>query len=248
VSVGPVIPDLYALDLGGKPDIAALVKAGAPWAGLGLKATQGLGYPIGKARQEWFKTYWPLSRSLAGTRYGVDWFRYAYHYLDVNSDGAIQADFFLALVEAAGGWGPGDLWPVVDVETSGNPPAGPASKVIDTTTKFADRIFAKLGKRPVLYAGSYLRDLGITSHMGCQYLITACYGATLPSRLYTSMGWPLDKLLGWQYCSTEAFTGPVNYPRVCPLGRTAVDLTAITICDGSTPEQQLAWLRANIGK
>ena len=42
--ISPLIVDIYAGDLGGKPDIGALVDAGAPWHGLILKATEGTGY------------------------------------------------------------------------------------------------------------------------------------------------------------------------------------------------------------
>lgn len=243
----PVFADVYALDLNGQPDIPALVSAGLPWAGIGLKATEGIYYPS-TSQAAWFQKYWPLAKSAAGTRYGQDWFRWCYHYLRIDQDPVQQAEFYLRLVQSAGGWADGDLWPVVDVETSQNPATGPASKVIDVTSKWAARVTSATGRRPVLYAGSYIRDLGITDHMGCQLLWTACYSSTLPSSIYTSMGWQLSSLFAWQYQGTEAYSGPAGYPRQSPVGTGPVDLSAVTIANGSTPDQQLAWIRAHIGQ
>jgi len=239
----PVFVDAYALDDGGHLDIDALVAAGLPWAGIGLKATEGLYYPKDPS---WFHSYWPKARSAAGARYGQTFFRFAYHYFRTDEDAVKQADFALGLVDSAGGWAEGDLRLVVDVESAEQPVGVMAQQVIDGVSAFAERVKTRHGQAPILYAGSYLRDLKITDHMGCAYLITAAYGATLPASLYESMGWDLAELLGWQYCSTDAYTGPANYPRQCPLGPGPLDLTALTIANGSTPEQQLAWLQGDI--
>lgn len=240
MNISPVIPDVYQDDFDGRPNIGALVAAGEPWAGLGMKATEGLYYPKDPS---WFQSVWPAARSAAGARYGVDWFRWCYHYFIVGEDGAKQADFMQGLVESVGGWGPGDLPAVIDVEAVEQPANATAQQVIDGVSSFAARYAQLSGKDPILYGGEYIRQLGITSHMGCQLLITACYGSTLPARLYLDMGWRLDELLAWQYCSTDGYTGPAGYPQQCPLGNGPADLSAITIDNGASYDEQILVLR-----
>jgi hypothetical protein len=238
--VSPLSVDLYEEDLHGHPGMQAYFRAGLPWAIVGLKATEGDYYPRDPT---WFHTTYPLVKECAGDRWGDTAFRWAYHYFRVDRDPIKQADLHMGLVDSAGGQGLGDLRAVVDVESSEQPKNATAQQVIDGVTKFAERIKTRQGRAPILYAGSYIRALKITDHMGCEFLMTAAYGSSLPSRLYTEMGWPIDKLLGWQYQGTEGYSGPKNYPRECPMGPGPLDLTAITICDGVAPEQQLAWLR-----
>ncbi len=242
--ISPVFVDAYELDLNSRPNIDALVDAGMPWAGLGMKATEGLYYP---KNPEWFQRVWPETRlaAIRAMRYGADFFRYAYHYFRVDEDGTKQADYALGLIDSAGGWDHGDLPMMVDVETAEQPTDATPQQVIDGVSSFAVRVAEKTGKAPILYGGSYIRGLGITSHMGCQLLITAAYGSTLPSRLYTKMGWPLELLLGWQYQGGgDGYSGPKGYPRECPLGPGDLDLTAVTICDGQPVDAQLAFLRS----
>lgn len=239
----PVLADIYELDDKGKPGIAAYVAAGLPFAGIGMKATEGTYYP---KTPTWFQTYWPLVKSIASARYGHDFFRYAYHYFRIDEDGTKQADLALGLVDSAGGWDFGDLRLVVDVESAEQPAGISAQQVIDGVSTFAARVKARHGRLPILYAGSYIRDLKIKDHMGCAYLITAAYGSVLPISLYLDMGWALTELLGWQYQGTDDWSGPVGYPRQCPLGSGPQDLTAITIANGATPEQQLEWIRNDI--
>jgi len=242
MTISPIFADIYELDLNGNPNIQAFVDAGLPWAGIGLKATEGTYYP---RKPDWFQKHYPLVKNLAGARWGQTFFRWTYHYFRVNEDGAKQADFYMGLVESCGGFDIGDLRPVVDVESSEQPAHASPQQVIDGVSAFAARIKSRHGQAPILYGGSYIRDLGITDHMGCAYLITADYNSTLPPHIYTAMGWPLDKLLMWQYRGNLP-SGPAGYPRTCPLGPGFVDLSAVTIANGSTPEQQLEWLRNDI--
>lgn len=245
MTISPVFHDLYALDDGGMPNIGAVVHAGRPWAGVILKATEGVYYPKDPT---WFKAYWPVVKDAANARYGVDWFRGAYHYWRGDEDPVKQADFYLGLIDLAGGWSSGDLWPIVDVETAEQPAGLSNQQIIDSVYAYAARIVSCHGRQPVLYAGSYLRDRRITDHMGCQLLWTAAYGSTLPEHLYHDIGWPLSKLLAWQYESTEGYAGPAGYPQSSPIGAGPQDLSALTIANGATPDQQLAWLRDNIGR
>ena len=245
--ISPVIVDIYALDDGGHPTVSALVNAGMPWAGLTLKVSEGTYYPSLK-QSAWIKTYWPLTRTLAerAHRYGQNFFRGAYHYFRVQESALEQVELFLKTIDDAGGWGPGDLLPMVDLESSENPPVIAPQLVIDQVSKFSELMEQLHGRRPILYAGSYVRDLGIKSHMGASYLWTAAYGSTLPAHLYLDMGWRLDELLAWQMQGTEFYSGPAGYPRQCPIGPGPNDLSAITIDNGATPDEQLQWMRDNL--
>src|SRR5437899_12494659 len=111
----PILVDVYSGDLNGKPNITALASAGRPWCGLGLKVSEGTYYPD-QSQAKWIDDHWQVARTAAGIRYGQDWFRYGYHYLRIGEDITKQVELFLKTIDTAGGWGPGDLIPMVDVE------------------------------------------------------------------------------------------------------------------------------------
>jgi GH25 family lysozyme M1 (1,4-beta-N-acetylmuramidase) len=238
--IDPLLIDIYEYDLDGKPDIAKLVSAGLPWCGMILKATEGTYYNGGV----WLQTYWPLACSLAGARYGSTWFRGAYHYVNIGECGVAQADYFLCHVQRVGGWGIGDLWPILDVEGSGQPANATKQQIIDVVSACATRILASTGRAPMLYGGSYLRDFGITDHMGCQALWIPRWTSTLPAEAYLSMGWTLADTWGWQYCG-DGTAYLAGYPHMSPIGPT--DITAIIIHGGGDPQAEIAWTRTHIG-
>ena len=153
--VDPLIVDCYEGDLGGKPDWAKLIAAGPPWHGAIIKASEGLEY-----HSTWFREQWPKLRELAGDRYGVDWFRGAYHYARVAEDPIKQAHVFLGQVEQAGGWDAGDLWPMVDVESSNNPLVSTRSQLEAWISTYAAEILLATGRRPTLYGNIYLWQSG----------------------------------------------------------------------------------------
>lgn len=224
----PLLVDLYEQDLNGKPDLDKLIAAGYPWCGIILKATQGDYYSGGA----WFMNYWKRARlSVPVSRYGKDWFRGAYHYLDITRNAKVQAQFFLAKIQDAGGWGVGDLWPMVDIEASGNPAGISAAQIVACASEWSEVILRETGRRPILYGGNYLAEHGITDHCGCQLLIVARYTATLPRTTYERIGWPLDKLYGWQYAGAPGGAYLAGYPKVCPMG--ATDITVLTIANGT---------------
>lgn len=237
----PILADVYANDVGGKPNITALASAGRPWIGVGLKVSEGTYYPS-PTQAQWLNDHWQVARTAAGVRYGDDWFRWGYHYYRAGENSAKQGELYLKTVENAGGWGPGDLRPMIDVETAENAGAT-ATQVVDEVTELADYLFAQCGVRPLLYAGSFIRDLGIVGQMGCKYLSTACYGSVLPSDLYTKMGWMRSELFDWQYQGTDGWSGPAGYQRLCPLGAGPLDLSVVTLGDTGTFDDQLAAIR-----
>lgn len=234
----PLLVDAYAGD--GPKDWTTLAAAGLPWAGAWIKATQGVTYNGGT----WFRTNWTAVR-LAGERagrYGESWFRGCYHYLNAGLDGDAQATYYLKTVEAAGGWAKGDLWPIVDVERADQTVTLSRSRVIDCVSIFTDRIRKELGRSTMLYGGSWLAELGITSHMGCEWLAVARYTPTLPRMVYERIGWPLEKLVLWQYCG-DGFGQLARYPREAP-GCGKVDISAVVLAGGLTALRSHLWAEA----
>lgn len=220
----PLIVDCYAGD--GPKDWSALVAAGPPWHGAILKATQGTYY----RDTGWLAPNWTSVRAAAGARYGVDWFRGAYHYLDVRLDGAEQADYFLGAIERAGGWGTGDLWPMVDVERAGQRAGITADRVVRAVTSFVDRIAKCTGREVMLYGGSWLAEVGVMKRMGCSHLAVARYTRTLPTFVYERIGWDRASLALWQYCG-DGEASLVGYPTEAP-GCGKVDISALVLPGG----------------
>jgi GH25 family lysozyme M1 (1,4-beta-N-acetylmuramidase) len=225
----PIFVDEYALDR--QADWNKLAMAGPPWHGALLKVSQGLNYNSGP----WFPRNWAALRQAKLASGRTDFYRGAYHYIEIAQSGKAQAEYFLALVAAAGGIEADDLWPVVDVETANN--GDPSEQqIVDCTTEYAETIKIETGRKVMLYGGSFLYDHGITSQMGCDYLWIARYTATLPANVYQRIGWPLEKLFGWQY-RADTFHAllktreGITYPDAAP-GCGAVDLTVLTLPGG----------------
>jgi len=194
---GPLLlVDIYWKDVGALPKWPTLA-ADPRFCGAIIKSTQGTSYP----GESWFVKNWQRLRVGGGDRYGIDWFRGAYHYLVFNQDGGRQADYYLKVVEKAGGWDNGCILPVVDVEQGS--PGGPnydakAAKVITTTEAFVDRVKKVTGQEVMLYGRGIMRDLGIKSKMGCSTVWNPSYTKTM--RRMDEQGWPLKDITLWQYC------------------------------------------------
>ena len=222
----PLFPDVYADD--NPCDWSAFAAAGPPWSGAILKATQGTTYSSG----EWLKTNW---LALATAHAGHGTIRGAYHYAQLAQSGKAQALFYLQTVAAAGGFKPGDLWPIVDVESADNTGIT-AAQAEDCIGEFAATILAEIGRETMMYGGSLPYDLGITSRMGCSWLWFPRYTATLPANTYERIGWSLDALFGWQYkpaggsALLETPSG-VLYPNDAP-GCGNVDMTVLIFPGG----------------
>lgn len=213
----PLIVDVFAGDLNGRPDWAKLAAAGQPWAGAVIKATEGLHYA-----PSWFGDQWQAIRDAGGDRYGDTWFRGCYHYLRFAQDATEQARYYCAAVERAGGWDHGDIMPIVDVERANNP-GSTKQQVIDSVYEFVHEIGTLTGRDVLLYGGELLYSLGITERMGCAGLWIARYAATLPANVYQRIGW--DKPTMWQYCGDgESYLA--GYPHESPIGK--VDISAVT--------------------
>jgi GH25 family lysozyme M1 (1,4-beta-N-acetylmuramidase) len=211
-----LIPDRYWQDV--KANWTALGSS-ANFNGAILKATDGTSLP---ASEEWFKANWATTKIAAGDRYGDDFFRGAYHYLEFFDDGAEQAKHYLQTVEDAGDWDTGDLLPIVDVERGGSKRrnfAADAARIEDCLGKFTTALRDEMGAdtQIILYAGGVFRDLNVQLSELCNYLWAARYGSALGS--YEQYGWGDDRVALWQY--TDGTYNYTAYPSEAPgLGRT----------------------------
>jgi lysozyme len=126
--------------------------------------------------------------------------RGAYHYFHSSDDGAAQADYFLAMVNSAGGFQPGDLPPFLDWEEMDS---ATAAEEIQVGQNFIDEIQAKTGMTTVIY--SYLSfvdsNLGNPPQLGVYPLWMASYD-TCPDIPAPWTAWQF-----WQNADTEPNTG-----------------------------------------
>jgi GH25 family lysozyme M1 (1,4-beta-N-acetylmuramidase) len=194
--------DLYPLDVGPAPRWSVLAQT-PHIAGAIIKATQGTTYPF----TSWFTANWSRLRFFGGARYGEMWFRGAYHFLVFGRDGAAQADYYLHTIEKAGGWDSGDMIPIVDVELGGerNPNRNASSQqIIDCTSAWVERVKLNTGRRVMLYGRGAMRDLAISSKMGCDVVWNPSYTRRMATNGLVALNgapgpWKLDDIALWQY-------------------------------------------------
>jgi hypothetical protein len=210
--------DLYWAE-GDTPNFAESAKD-PKWCGFILKATQGTLY----SKAPWFIKNLPRAKAAGGARLGKDWFVGAYHYLNFHQRGLHQADYFLSVCKKAGvKWDDGTMiCPVVDVERGkpgGSNYAASKALVMECVAEFAARVRAKTGRRVAMYGRGAMRDLGITSKMGCDWVWNPAYTKTMTTNGLIPP-WSLDDINLWQYCGAGEGGVAVGYPTECPgLGR-----------------------------
>lgn len=226
----PIIADVYEGD--GQTGLEKLAAVdGRVYVGAMLKISQGVQYNGGS----WLETMWQRARVAGGDRYGVDWFRQAYHYLDVSVDGVAQAEYFVKRIGQVGDVGHGDLPTVVDVERGGQRRPFTRQQIIDRAGAFVSRVRDLLGVTPICYGGEYLRSNAVRiTDFGCTLGWVADYNATLPASQYESIGVDIEHLFAWQYCGVESASKIdvhlAGYPWTTPAGD--LDLSAVLIAGG----------------
>jgi hypothetical protein len=191
-------------DLMGEPAWDVLINA-PHFYGAILKAAQG---SKGWSNDHgWFNKNWPLLKTVGGDRYGATWFRGAYLFLNFWQSGKDQADNYLDIIDAAGGWDAGDIIPIIDVELGNDGSNGrprnrnndaSAKEIIDCTTACADQIRSKTGRQVMLYGRGAMRERSIKSRMGCDIVWNPSYTQTIV--LHGLEAWNLDDIALWQYC------------------------------------------------
>lgn len=238
-SLQPLIVDCALMDGVTPSEVAQLVQAGYPWAGLSMQCSNGVA-----AAGAWFNGAWRASsREVVGARYGVDWFRMAYHYFVLGQSPTQQADVALAAIDSAGGWDDGDLWLGVDVERGQQPADATKAQVEAAVSAFAGRVLSRTGKRPLLYAGSYTRGLGISSPMGCCMLWYPQWNSTLDWSTVARMGFDMSSTLLWQATGNAPASVP-GYPATTPIG---LQDYSIMVRANLPSADALEWTRTHTG-
>jgi len=154
--------------------------------------------------------------SLTDSQFGPNWsgakaaglIRGAYHFYDPGKDPRQQAEHFLSIVWPDGQplFAPGDLPPVLDIETAGDQSA---EEVVQGIQAWLSRVGQKTARVPILYTDrGFWDDLG-TTQLGNHPLWVAETGVAAPSSL--PAGW--QTWLFWQFSqsgSMEGISGAVD--------------------------------------
>ncbi|MBX3188092.1 MAG: hypothetical protein KF819_13805 [Labilithrix sp.] len=129
-----------------------------------VRVSDGLNFPDTKFAQNW-----PAVKS-AGLVRGV------YQFFRPSQDPTQQAQLLLDRIDAAGGIGPGDLPPVLDLESDGGLAA---SVVVARATTWLAKVEAAVGRKPIIYTAAFMSNV-IGSSFTNHVLWVANYGATCP--------------------------------------------------------------------
>jgi len=127
--------------------------------------------------------------------------RGAYQYFDASGNALAQAQRYMDLVDAQGGYEADDLPPMIDVESTGG---ASAATIVANVRTWIDYVEGQTNKRPIIYTGSYFWDSNVGSTAFSDYFLwTAHY--TSGNCGLTSDAW--EKWLIWQYTSSETLPG-----------------------------------------
>ena len=127
--------------------------------------------------------------------------RGVYQYWEPGQDPIAQADILIDKINAAGGLEPGDLPPVIDIESV---TGATSAQTVANATTWIERVETALQRRVIIYTGSYFWD----DHA----LGTSLNDHPLWGPNYTSNACPLisdawDHWTFWQYSSTGSVSG-----------------------------------------
>lgn len=135
-----------------------------------------------------FDNNWPAMKA-AGIIRG------AYHFFLATEDPTQQAEFFIRTV---GSLEPGDLPPVIDVESG----SGTSSSLVTNVQTWLSVVEQSLGRRPIIYTGPSYWNANLTSAFGDYALWVAEYGVSSPKAVNGWSNWTF-----WQYSSTGTVSG-----------------------------------------
>lgn len=127
--------------------------------------------------------------------------RGVYQYWEPAEDPIAQADVLIDKINAAGGLEPGDLPPVIDIETLEN---ATAAQAIANAATWIERVESALQRKVIVYTGSYFWD---DHDLGPSLSDHPLWGPN-----YTSNPCPLisdawEQWTFWQYSSTGSVSG-----------------------------------------
>jgi GH25 family lysozyme M1 (1,4-beta-N-acetylmuramidase) len=242
-----IVPDVYPADLDNPktkfielPPFEALVGlkyANLEVAGCYVKASEGLGW--GAANEDWFVRSWRRMAEVGLKHRG------AYHFLRFQSSGMAQADYFLRIIDKAGGWDGNELMPMVDVEEGGQGSWASmklekvdhqtryrlAAQVTNCVSTFVERVKMKTGKRVCVYGRGVFRDLQMTGCLfGADSVCNPAYTKQMPRM--EAYGVPLEKVSLWQLCG-DGYVVADGYPSSIP-GWGATDYSVHLNADKTT--------------
>jgi GH25 family lysozyme M1 (1,4-beta-N-acetylmuramidase) len=148
----------------------------------------------------------------AGIRTGV------YQFFEPDEDPVAQADL---LIEALGPLQPGDLPPMIDVESTGGQSA---SVINDTIHAWIDRVEGEYGVKPVIYSGFYFWNDNVNSTDFGEYpLMLPWYGVECPGGVPN--GWDMWTI--HQYCDCGSVGGIAGNVDVDTFNGSLADLDAL---------------------
>jgi GH25 family lysozyme M1 (1,4-beta-N-acetylmuramidase) len=178
------------------------------------KVSEGLGAP-----DKLFPKRWKAIRD-AGLVRGT------YHFArpQQGRDGRDEAREVLRLIKDAGGLRDGDLVPALDIEAFGANGRLTASQTLHFARRFVDEIHARLGRKPIIYTGSFWRDeMGNPDDdLGCRLWLAAF--VEHPEQ-FVPKAWKQESYALWQHTETgtcRGIAGRVDLNRL-PGGNTALD-------------------------
>lgn len=189
-AAGPTLKGIDVSYYQGNVDWAKVKSGGQSFAF--VRVSDGVNYPDSK-----FTANWPAMKN-AGIVRGV------YQYFRPTQDVQAQVDLLFAKLNAAGGLKPGDLPPVLDLETDGGLAA---STVVARAKDWLAKVEAKIGVKPIVYTAAFMSTTIGTSFTGYP-LWVANYGATCP---LMPSGWSNWNI--WQHSdsgSVSGVSGPVD--------------------------------------
>lgn len=166
-----------------------------------------------------FAQNWPGAKN-AGLVRGV------YQYFRPSHDVAAQAKLLLDKVDEAGGFQPGDLPPVLDLETTDSLAA---STVIARAKAWLAAVEAKVGVKPIIYTAAFMSDVIGTNFSGYP-LWVANYGVTCP---YMPSGWTDWQF--WQTSDTGTVAGISGAVDTNLFNGTMAQLQALTLQPAAPP-------------
>ncbi|HKG23872.1 MAG TPA: GH25 family lysozyme [Blastocatellia bacterium] len=149
------------------------------------KATEGL-----NTVDPMFAANWPAMKD-AGLLRG------AYHFFHASEDATAQANHFMGIVRLQ----PGDLPPVLDVESGGLDGVS-SSALVEGVTTWLGLVQQKTGFTPMLYVSPSFANGYLESKFGAYPLWVAEYGVSQPR---ATNGW--EAWTFWQHSQSGAISG-----------------------------------------
>jgi lysozyme len=159
-----------------------------------------------------FAANWPAMKA-AGIVRG------AYQYFRPSKDATEQVNLFIQKVDAAGGLEPGDLPPVLDLETTSGLSA---SVVVAKAKEWLAKIEAHYGVKPIIYTGNNMSAVTGT-HFSSHLLWVPNYTTSCPSLPSGWTDWAF-----WQHSDKGSVNGVPTAVDTNFFNGTVADLQAIT--------------------